>query len=65
MHQRDPDPSREAEDVLDDSWFDRPERALTREAVRAALETGQDALGPRWIGLEDSWFDRPARDRAR
>ena len=57
MDQRDPEEKPERE--LDDSWFDRPERGLTRDAVRAALETGEDSSS--WDGLDDSWFDRPQR----
>jgi hypothetical protein len=49
------------EDTLEDSWFDRPAKALTIEMVQAALQHPEADLGPRFEGLEDSWFDRPPK----
>jgi hypothetical protein len=53
------------DDMLDDSWFDRPVKgqALTVEMVQAALHAPEADIGPTFEGLEDSWFDRPARGR--
>lgn len=61
--------------TLDDSWFERPERGISRAEVLAAAAavvagtaTSDGAIDTRaeaTEGLDDSWFDRPPRERRR
>lgn len=57
--------------TLDDSWFERPGRAISRAevlAAAAAVVAGTAAIDERAEaaeGLDDSWFDRPPRELRR
>lgn len=54
------------DELVDDSWFDRPRRrggVLTVAMVKEALKNPGAEVGPTWEGLNDSWFDRKPANR--